>query len=92
MVEYAIPAGRIYTAPDMLQDPHFAAREAIVDVPHPRFANLKMQNVVPKLSATPGAIRSIAPQTVGEHNAEVFEGLLGLGPAELDRLRGLGAV
>ena len=92
MVEHAIPAGRIYTAPDMLQDPHFAAREAIVDVPHPRFANLKMQNVVPKLSATPGAIRSIAPQTVGEHNAEVFERLLGLDPAELDRLRGLGAV
>ena len=82
MLEHNIPAGRIYRAPDMLADPHFAAREAIIDVPHPRWEGLKMQNAFPKLSATPGSVRSIAPQTVGEHNAEVFEGVLGMSPSE----------
>jgi formyl-CoA transferase len=38
----------------MLEDPHFQAREAIVSVPHPDFGELKMQNVAPKLSRTPG--------------------------------------
>ena len=92
MVEQSIPAGRIYTAPDMLEDPHFAAREAIVEVEHPRFEGLKMQNVFPKLTATPGSIRSIAPQTVGEHNAEVFGELLGLDAAAIESLRQTGAI
>ncbi|HEY2659287.1 MAG TPA: CoA transferase [Caulobacteraceae bacterium] len=92
MIEHSIPAGRIYTAPDMLADPHFAAREAIVEVPHPRWEGLKMQNVFPKLSATPGAIRSIAPQSVGEHNDEVLEGLLGLSAETVAGLRRAGAI
>jgi crotonobetainyl-CoA:carnitine CoA-transferase CaiB-like acyl-CoA transferase len=83
MLEQSVPAGRVYRAPEMLQDPHFAAREAIVDVPHPRWQGLKMQNVFPKLSETPGAIRSIAPQSVGQDNAAVLGDLLGLSDAEL---------
>ncbi len=86
MLKHAVPAGRVYRGPDMVADPHFAAREAIVDVAHPRWTGLKMQNVFPKLSATPGAIRSIAPQSVGEHNAEVLGDLLGIDPAERARL------
>lgn len=85
MHEHAIPAGRIYRAPEMLEDPHFAAREALVDVPHPRWEGLKMQNVFPKLSRTPGAIRSIAPQTVGQDNAAIY-GELGLSAEEIDGL------
>ncbi|MDR3511181.1 MAG: CoA transferase [Caulobacteraceae bacterium] len=92
MLEHSIPAGRIYRAPEMIADPHFAAREAIVDVPHPRWPGLKMQNVFPKLSATPGAIRAIAPQTVGQHNAEVLGGLLGLGAADLAAMRAAGVI
>ena len=92
MLEHAIPAGRIYRAPEMLADPHFAAREAIVGVPHPRFDNLKMQNVVPRLSGTPGGVRTIAPQSVGEHNAEVLGGLLGMSDAEIDGLKSRGVI
>ena len=44
-----------------------AAREAIVRLAHPRWGEVAMQNVFPKLSRTPGAVRSIAPQSVGEH-------------------------
>jgi formyl-CoA transferase len=86
MLEQSVPAGRVYRAPEMLQDPHFAAREAIVDVPHPRWRGLKMQNVFPKLSETPGAIRSIAPQSVGQDNEAVLGGLLGLSGVELAAL------
>jgi crotonobetainyl-CoA:carnitine CoA-transferase CaiB-like acyl-CoA transferase len=57
MEAHGVPAGRLYTAADMLEDPHFQAREALVKVAHPAFRNLWMQNVVPKLSATPGRVR-----------------------------------
>ncbi|WP_037502907.1 CaiB/BaiF CoA transferase family protein [Sphingomonas jaspsi] len=85
MTRHAIPAGRIYTPADMLADPHFAARDAIIDVPHPRWSGLKMQNAFPKLSRTPGGVRRIAPQEIGQDNAEVY-GSIGLGPDELDSL------
>ena len=78
MLEHSIPAGGIFRAAEMLEDPHFAAREALVDIPHPRWEGLKMQNVFPKLSRTPGGIRSIAPQSVGQDNAEVYGEVLGL--------------
>jgi crotonobetainyl-CoA:carnitine CoA-transferase CaiB-like acyl-CoA transferase len=92
LLEKAVPCGRIYRAAEMLEDPHFAAREAIIEVPHPKFENLKMQNVFPKFSETPGAVRSIAPQSIGEHNVEVLGGLLGMTGAELERLKACGVI
>jgi formyl-CoA transferase len=77
MSESGVPAGLIYRAPEMLEDPHFQAREAIVTVPHPDFGELKMQNVAPKLSETPGSIRTPSPE-LGQHNDEIFLNLLGL--------------
>ncbi len=77
MDKHGVPAGLIYRAPDMLEDPHFQAREAIVETDHPHFGKLKMQNVAPKLSKTPGGIRSAAPE-MGQHNDEVYRGLLGV--------------
>ena len=62
-----MPSGLIYRAADMLDDPHFAAREAIVSTPHPHFGTLRMQNVAPRLSASPGSIRTPAPE-LGQHN------------------------
>ena len=84
--EAGVPAGRIFRARDMFADPHFAAREAIVTVLHPDFGELPMQNVAPKLSATPGTVRSAGP-ALGEHNDQVWGGLIGLDAAELARLR-----
>jgi formyl-CoA transferase len=88
---HGVPAGRIYRAPDMLADPQFQARESIVAVAHPQFANLKMQNVVPKLSDTAGAIRWPGPE-LGAHTREVLGGLLGLGDDELDGLARRGII
>ena len=86
MDEHAVPAGRIYTAREMLADPHFAARQAIVGVEDPTIGEIKMQNVIPNLSATPGGIDWTGPE-LGQHNAEVFGGLLGLSADELEQLR-----
>ncbi|HXQ15153.1 MAG TPA: CoA transferase [Caulobacteraceae bacterium] len=91
MIEAAVPAGKIYRAPDMLADPHFAAREALVELDHPRWGKLPMQNAFPKLSRTPGAVRRPASQSVGQDNAEVF-GELGVGADELAALEKAGVV
>jgi formyl-CoA transferase len=86
MNEHGVPAGLIYRAPEMLDDPHFAAREAIVTVPHPDFGELRMQNVAPKLSETPGSVRAPSPG-LGEHNEEIYLDLLALDRARYDELR-----
>jgi formyl-CoA transferase len=87
MIEHSVPAGKIYRAPEMLEDPHFAAREALVEVESERWGKFKMQNSFPKLSDTPGGIRSLAPVEIGQHNAEVYGELLGFDAAQLDRLK-----
>ena len=86
-----VPAGKIYRADDMLTDPHFAAREALVKVAHPEFANLVMQSVFPKLSETPGEISWPGP-AIGAHNEEIYGELLGIGSAERDALREEGVI
>ena len=84
--QHAVPAGRIYRAPDMLEDEHFIARESIVEVEHPKYENLKMQNVFPRLSATPGRIKWTGP-ALGQHNEEIYQGLLDYSASDLERLR-----
>ena len=77
MDEHGVPYGKIYRAPEMLEDPHFTAREAIVRVAHPQFGELAMQNAFPKLSDTPGEVRWAGPE-LGEHTDEVLTDVLGL--------------
>ena len=84
--QHAVPAGRIYRAPDMLADEHFIARESIVDVAHPKYDSLKMQNVFPRLSLTPGKIKWAGP-VLGQHNEEIYQKLLHYSAAELERLK-----
>jgi len=92
MIEHSIPAGKIYRAPEMLADPHFAAREAIVEVEHPKWGPIKMQNAFPKLSETPSGVRAPAPTEIGQHNGEVYGELLGIDDAELRAMRERGIV
>lgn len=91
MNDTGVPAGRIYRAKDMLVDPHFAAREAIVRLVHPEIGEFAMHNVVPKLSDTPGSIRHVGPE-LGEHNEAIYRDLLGLGDDELASLRSAGVI
>ena len=86
MDRHGVPAGLIYRAQDMLADPQFMAREAIVTVKHPRFGDLKMQNVVPKLSETPGGIRSASPE-LGQHNEEIYLKLMNMPAQRFEELK-----
>ncbi|MEI7571929.1 MAG: CaiB/BaiF CoA-transferase family protein [Phenylobacterium sp.] len=69
-----VPCGRIFRAPDMLEDPQFVARQSIVEVDHPVFGKVKMQNAFPRLSETPGSVRWPGA-ALGAHTREVLEGL-----------------
>ena len=89
--EAGVPRGDIYRVPEMLEDAHFKARDAIVSVMHPQFGALRMQNVAPKLSDTPGRIRHAGP-ALGEHNTDILSGLLGLDAGERERLFAAGVI
>ena len=88
---HGVPAGRIYRAPDMIEDPHFVAREAIVSVPHPVFGQVRMQNAFPKLSATPGKVRWPGPD-LGAHTEEVLQTVAGLSAEAISGLRARGVI
>ena len=86
LAEAGVPAGLVYTAPDMLADPHIQAREAITEVPDRHGKPLPMQNVFPRLTQTPGRVRHVGP-ALGEHTEEILADWLGVGPESLDGLR-----
>lgn len=89
--EHGVPANGIYTAKEMLTDPHFAARGTLIEAEHPVLGTLHMQAPCPRLSASPGSVRSLGPSH-GQHNDEVLGGLLGLSSDDLDGLRRSGVV
>jgi crotonobetainyl-CoA:carnitine CoA-transferase CaiB-like acyl-CoA transferase len=70
--EHGVPAGRVYTARDMLSDPHFRARNSIIEVEDPDIGPFPMQGVTPKLTATPGSVRWTGTE-LGRHDAEIDE-------------------
>ncbi|MHB8190832.1 MAG: CaiB/BaiF CoA transferase family protein [Ferrimicrobium sp.] len=89
--EGGVPSGRVFRAKDMFEDPHFAAREAIVRLTHPEIGELAMQNVFPRLSETPGSVRHVGPK-LGEHNVEIYQGLLGLDDNTMSSLHSAGVI
>ena len=72
-----VPSGLIFRAPEMLENAHYKAREAIIEVTDKTIGPLKMQNTFPKFSRTPGNVRWTGPDH-GEHNEEVYKDILGL--------------
>ncbi len=88
---HAVPVGRIFTAPDMLTDPQYLAREMVRRVTSTQGWEVPMTGVVPRFSATPGTIRHAGPR-LGEHTDEVLTDVLGLDAAQIDELRANGAI
>jgi crotonobetainyl-CoA:carnitine CoA-transferase CaiB-like acyl-CoA transferase len=89
--EHAVPVGLINTAPDLAVDDHIAAREMIVRLAAGFERAVPMAGVVPKLSRTPGVIRTTGPE-LGEHTDAVLRELAGLDDAEIAALRAAGVV
>jgi formyl-CoA transferase/succinyl-CoA--D-citramalate CoA-transferase len=88
---HGVPAGRIFTAPDMLTDPQYLAREMVRRVTSTQGWEVPMTGVVPRFGATPGTIRHPGPR-LGEHTAEVLAEVLGLDGTAIDELRASGAL
>jgi crotonobetainyl-CoA:carnitine CoA-transferase CaiB-like acyl-CoA transferase len=80
MNKAGVPAGKSYDAADIAQDPHYQARDMILDATLPDGSVVQVPGIVPKLSQTPGQITRSAPE-LGQHTAEVLEEL-GIGAAQ----------
>ena len=81
-----VPAGPINSVADIFRDPHYKAREDLIERDHERAGTLVVHNVVPRLSETPGSVDTLGPD-LAQHNEEIYSGLLGLSREQLDRLR-----
>lgn len=92
MVEHAVPVGKVYRAKDMLEDPHYKARQSLVKVESERWGHVTMQNVTPKLSATPGGVRWAGPEKLGQDTDAVLGDLLEMSPEQIEQLRSQGVI
>ncbi|MEZ2739152.1 CaiB/BaiF CoA transferase family protein [Comamonas jiangduensis] len=85
-----VPAGRVYTAKDICEDPHYRARDMILTQTTRDGYSVEVPGIVPKLSATPGTIRSSAPK-LGDDTDAVLAGM-GLSATQIAQLRAQGVI
>ncbi len=71
LANHAVPAGRVYTAPDMVSDPHYLARSMVLRATARAGFDLPMTGIVPRFSRTPGRVRDVGPD-LGEHTDDVI--------------------
>jgi crotonobetainyl-CoA:carnitine CoA-transferase CaiB-like acyl-CoA transferase len=80
VMDTLIPAGGVvgpvYDVSQIVEDPHFQAREDILEIDDPELGKTRMVGVVPKFSSTPGAVSHAGPR-LGEHNQEIYGSWLG---------------
>jgi succinyl-CoA:(S)-malate CoA-transferase subunit A/succinyl-CoA:(S)-malate CoA-transferase subunit B len=88
---YEVPAGSINSIADIFADPQFRARDDLTRLMLPDIGEVVVPSVLPKLSETPGEIRTLGPR-LGEHNGDIYERLLGVPQEELDRLKNAGVI
>jgi crotonobetainyl-CoA:carnitine CoA-transferase CaiB-like acyl-CoA transferase len=81
-VQHDVPVGTAYSAADIFSDPHMAARGDLVPVDDPVIGPVRQQAPFPRLSRRPTPLPAGAPR-LGEHNKEVWCGIVGLGEDEL---------
>ncbi|HMN94765.1 MAG TPA: CoA transferase [Hydrogenophaga sp.] len=86
-----VPSGLVYTIADIYQDPHFQARQMLAQVPHPQLGHTTQAGVVPRLSASPGAIHRSGPD-LGADSRDILSRDLGLTPERIDDLQARGVL
>lgn len=74
MTEAGVPVGKSYDAADIAADPHYQARDMILETTLPDGSVVKVPGIIPKLSRTPGQVDRLAPQ-LGEHTDEILDQL-----------------
>ena len=72
LIQAQVPSGKIYTAKDIAEDPHYQARGVIETVESADGLKVQVPGIIPKLSQNPGAIRHRAP-TLGEHTDQIMK-------------------
>jgi len=91
MLQHEVPCSRVFNLADVFSDPHFAARDMLIDVPHPALGSTRQQGIVPKLSGTPGKVRWSGPE-IGADSRQVLSELLGYSASEIHELIDQGVV
>jgi len=81
-----VPCAPVMTVDRLIRDPHMLARAMIVEMPHPKLGRIPITGVPFKLSQSDPTIERLGPD-LGEHNLEVYGGLLGLSESEIEELR-----
>jgi crotonobetainyl-CoA:carnitine CoA-transferase CaiB-like acyl-CoA transferase len=87
-----VPCSRVASVRDIFDDPQVRARGNVQEIASPLGGLLHMAGIVPRLTATPGAVRHAGPVAVGQHNEEIYCGRLGLTQQQLEELRARGVV
>ncbi len=89
--ECQVPVGPIYTPKEIVKDPQYIEREMLTKAAVPGLGEVMFPGIVPKMSETPGGVDWVGP-ALGQHNREVYMGILGLGEQEFDELTRKGVV
>jgi crotonobetainyl-CoA:carnitine CoA-transferase CaiB-like acyl-CoA transferase len=87
-----VPASKIFTMRDIFADPHYRARNTVVDAPDAEHGSIKMAAVTPRLSETPGSVRRAGGGVVGADTREVLKGVLDMADSEIDVLEAAGVI
>ncbi|SDJ26864.1 CaiB/BaiF CoA transferase family protein [Salimicrobium halophilum] len=87
-----VPSGLIYSAKDIVEDPHYQARDMIVNVDHPELGDFPMPGVVPKLSRTPGKVNFPGAEKMGKHNEDIFRDVLNYSERDIEELQKKGII
>jgi crotonobetainyl-CoA:carnitine CoA-transferase CaiB-like acyl-CoA transferase len=90
LIRNDVPVGKVYAPDEVFSDPQVLHRQMVIEVEHPTLGKVKQVGIAPKLSSTPGKVRSLSPLP-GEHTDEILQGL-GYEQEEIKNLRQEGVV
>jgi crotonobetainyl-CoA:carnitine CoA-transferase CaiB-like acyl-CoA transferase len=88
---YGVPATKVNLIGDIVSDPHVHAREQVLTVESHDYGPVLQPGITPRLTLTPGQVRAPAPK-LGEHNEDIYLGMLGVDRTEYDRLVAEGVI
>lgn len=85
--KHGVPSGLIYSAKEIVEDPHYKARDMIITMDHPQLGDFPMPGIVPKLSRTPGKVKHPGAEQLGKDNTEIYQKILNYSVEKLSELK-----